>query len=284
MVELDSGDELAARAVVLATGAGYRQLPVDGCERLNGAGVFYAATLVEARMCGTESVAVVGGGNSAGQAAIFLSGTTERVSLLLRGGDLRRGMSSYLVDQIEAIENIDVLLYTEVRDLHGNDGAGGPDGRGEPQPASGASSPPPASSSSSAPTPAPSGSTAPSPRTTTASCSPATTSRSPTSTRPTCSAAAPPCRWRPASPASSRSATAAPARSSGSPRPSARARCPSASSTSTSRCRRRRPSRDTRRTLRPQEGPKVRRAFVHTRLSRRRPRRGSCGRGLRSGR
>ncbi len=120
VVELDSGDELAARSVVLATGASYRQLPVDGCERLNGAGVFYAATLVEARMCGTESVAVVGGGNSAGQAVIFLSGTTERVSLLLRGGDLRAGMSSYLVDQIEAIENIDVLLHTEVRDLHGN--------------------------------------------------------------------------------------------------------------------------------------------------------------------
>jgi thioredoxin reductase (NADPH) len=119
VVELDSGDELAARTVVLATGASYRQLPVDGCERLNGAGVFYAATLVEARMCGSESVAVVGGGNSAGQAAIFLSGSTERVSLLLRGGDLGASMSNYLVEQIEAIENIDVLRHTEVREIHG---------------------------------------------------------------------------------------------------------------------------------------------------------------------
>jgi thioredoxin reductase (NADPH) len=120
VVELDSGDELAARTVVLATGASYRQLPVDGCERLNGAGVFYAATLVEARMCGGESVAVVGGGNSAGQAAIFLSGTTGRVSLLLRGGDLGASMSNYLVEQIEAIENIDVLLHHEVREIHGD--------------------------------------------------------------------------------------------------------------------------------------------------------------------
>ena len=120
MVALDSGDELAARTVVLATGASYRQLPVDGCAELNGAGVFYAATLVEARMCGSESVAVVGGGNSAGQAAIFLSGTAERVSLLLRGGELGASMSQYLVDQIEAIENVDVLLHTEVREIHGD--------------------------------------------------------------------------------------------------------------------------------------------------------------------
>jgi thioredoxin reductase (NADPH) len=119
VVELDSGDELAARSVVLATGASYRQLPVDGCERLNGAGVFYAATLVEARLCGSSSVAVVGGGNSAGQAAVFLSGSTERVSLLLRGGDLGASMSNYLVEQIDAIENIEVLHHTEVREIHG---------------------------------------------------------------------------------------------------------------------------------------------------------------------
>jgi thioredoxin reductase (NADPH) len=125
VVALDSGDELAARTVVLATGASYRQLPVDGCERLNGAGVFYAATLVESRMCGSGSVAVVGGGNSAGQAAIFLSGTAERVSLLLRGGDLGASMSNYLVEQIEAIENIDVLLHTQVHEIHGETNLGG---------------------------------------------------------------------------------------------------------------------------------------------------------------
>jgi thioredoxin reductase (NADPH) len=119
VVELDSGDELGAHTVVLATGAAYRQLPVEGIERLNGSGVFYAATMVESRMCGSAGVAVVGGGNSAGQAAIFLSGSVEHVYLLLRGADLRRGMSSYLVDQIESIDNIDVLLHTEVREVHG---------------------------------------------------------------------------------------------------------------------------------------------------------------------
>jgi thioredoxin reductase (NADPH) len=120
VVALDSGDELAARTVVLATGASYRQLPVDGCTELNGAGVFYAATLVEARMCGSRAVAVVGGGNSAGQASIFLSGTAEKVFLLLRGGDLGASMSRYLLDKIEAIENIDVLRHTEVREIHGD--------------------------------------------------------------------------------------------------------------------------------------------------------------------
>jgi thioredoxin reductase (NADPH) len=119
VVSLDSGDELAGRTVVLATGASYRQLPVEGIERLNGSGLFYAATLVESRMCGSAAAAVVGGGNSAGQAAIFLSGTVERVYLLLRGGDLRKGMSSYLVDQIESIDNIELLVHTEVREVGG---------------------------------------------------------------------------------------------------------------------------------------------------------------------
>jgi thioredoxin reductase (NADPH) len=120
VVELESGDELAGGTVILATGASYRRLPLGDLERLGGAGVFYAATLVESRMCGRGEVAVVGGGNSAGQAAIFLSGTAQRVSLLLRGDDLGKGMSSYLVDQIEAIDNIDVLRHTEVREIHGD--------------------------------------------------------------------------------------------------------------------------------------------------------------------
>jgi thioredoxin reductase (NADPH) len=120
VVELESGDELAGGTVILATGASYRRLPLGDLERLSGSGVFYAATLVESRMCGRGEVAVVGGGNSAGQAAIFLSGTAQHVSLLLRGDDLGKGMSSYLVDQIEAIDNIDVLRHTEVREIHGD--------------------------------------------------------------------------------------------------------------------------------------------------------------------
>ena len=125
VVSLDSGDELAGRTVVLATGASYRQLPVEGISRLNGSGVFYAATLVESRMCGSTAVSVVGGGNSAGQAAVFLSGTVEKVHLLLRGGDLRKGMSSYLVDQIEAIDNIELLVHTEVREVGGDNSLDG---------------------------------------------------------------------------------------------------------------------------------------------------------------
>jgi thioredoxin reductase (NADPH) len=121
VVELDSGDELAGRTVVLATGASYRQLPVGEIERFNGAGVYYAATHIEAQMCGGDPVAVVGGGNSAGQAAVFLSGQVSRVSLLLRGADLAAGMSRYLVDQVERTENIDVHPCTEVRQMHGED-------------------------------------------------------------------------------------------------------------------------------------------------------------------
>jgi len=108
VLALDSGDELAGRTVVLATGASYRQLPIEGIGRLEGAGVFHAATHVESQMCGRNSVAVIGGGNSAGQAAVFLAGSSERVSLILRGPDIRAGMSSYLVDQVESTDNIDV--------------------------------------------------------------------------------------------------------------------------------------------------------------------------------
>jgi thioredoxin reductase (NADPH) len=121
LLELDSGDRLRARTVVLATGASYRRLDVERVAEFEGAGVYYAATQMEAQMCLGEPVAVVGGGNSAGQAAVFLAGRVSRVSLLLRGGDLSAGMSRYLVDQIERTANIDVLLRTEIREMHGGD-------------------------------------------------------------------------------------------------------------------------------------------------------------------
>jgi thioredoxin reductase (NADPH) len=121
VLELDSGDRLRARTVVLATGASYRRLDVERVAEFEGAGVYYAATQMEAQMCQGEPVTVVGGGNSAGQAAIFLAGQVSRVSLLLRGGDLSVGMSRYLVDQIERTANIDVLLRTEIREMHGGD-------------------------------------------------------------------------------------------------------------------------------------------------------------------
>jgi thioredoxin reductase (NADPH) len=120
-VELSDGGEVVARSVIAATGARYRRLGVPGLERFEGAGVHYAATEAEAQRCEGEEVAVIGGGNSAGQAALFLAGRARRVYLLIRGGDLGKGMSRYLVDRITNARNIDLLANTEVRELLGED-------------------------------------------------------------------------------------------------------------------------------------------------------------------
>jgi thioredoxin reductase (NADPH) len=120
VVELDGGEQLRGRAVVLATGASYRRLAVPRLEDFEGAGVYYAATEVEAQMCENSPVIVVGGANSAGQAAVFLARRVGKVSMLVRGDDLARTMSRYLVDQILAQPAIDVCLRTEIRELHGN--------------------------------------------------------------------------------------------------------------------------------------------------------------------
>jgi thioredoxin reductase (NADPH) len=122
VLELDGGDRLRARSVVIATGASYRRLDVARLADFEGAGVYYAATEVEAQMCNGDPVVVVGGANSAGQAALFLATRVSHVDLLLRGGDLGAGMSSYLVEQVRRADNIDVHLNTEVRELHGDRG------------------------------------------------------------------------------------------------------------------------------------------------------------------
>jgi thioredoxin reductase (NADPH) len=122
VIALDGDERLRARTVVLATGASYRRLNVPRLGDFEGAGVYYAATEVEAQLCRGEPVVVVGGGNSAGQAAVFLGGRVSRVQLLLRGGDLAAGMSRYLVDQVLAAPTIEVQLRTEIRELHGDDG------------------------------------------------------------------------------------------------------------------------------------------------------------------
>src|SRR4029077_3622654 len=99
-ITLADGGSVVARAVVLATGARYRKLAVPGIEAFEGNGVYYAATFQEALMCGTGPVVIVGGGNSAGQAAVFLAARVSRVHVLIRGTDLTANMSRYLVDQI----------------------------------------------------------------------------------------------------------------------------------------------------------------------------------------
>ncbi|MFE4957318.1 FAD-dependent oxidoreductase [Streptomyces sp. NPDC056653] len=105
---------IAAHTVVLATGVSYRRLAAAGLEEFTGAGVFYGSAVTEAPSCSGEDVYIVGGANSAGQAAVYFSRYARRVHVLIRQGDLSRSMSSYLIDQINGISNIDIHPWTEV--------------------------------------------------------------------------------------------------------------------------------------------------------------------------
>jgi thioredoxin reductase (NADPH) len=118
---LDTGaaEPITTKCLLIATGAQYRRLEGDGFERFEGAGVYYAATPAEALLCRGCSAIVVGGGNSAGQAAVFLAGHASRVYLLIRGDDLNRNMSSYLVRRIEQTSNIELLSNTTIRRMTG---------------------------------------------------------------------------------------------------------------------------------------------------------------------
>src|SRR5262249_35179525 len=101
VLHLEDGDTLAARCLLIATGAEYRRVRGPGCEECEGSGVYCAATPSEAQICRGGEVVVVGGGNPAGQAAVFLASQARRVFLLIRGDDLYKSMSSYLVRRIE---------------------------------------------------------------------------------------------------------------------------------------------------------------------------------------
>jgi len=118
-VELADGSAVNGRTLIVATGARYRKLAVPDLERFEGLGVYYAATLVEAQMCADDPVLIVGGGNSAGQAAIYLSRHADSCRLLIRGGDLGKSMSRYLVDEIERRDEIEVMTYAEIVELRG---------------------------------------------------------------------------------------------------------------------------------------------------------------------
>jgi thioredoxin reductase (NADPH) len=121
-VALSEGGEVAGRSVIVATGARYRRLDIPRLEQFEGSSVHYAATEAEAQMCRGNEVAVVGGGNSAGQAAVFLADRVAKLYLLIRGGDLGKSMSRYLIDRIERTNKIELLGHVGVRELMG-DGA-----------------------------------------------------------------------------------------------------------------------------------------------------------------
>jgi thioredoxin reductase (NADPH) len=120
VLHLDGDERVTAKCVLIATGADYRRLTDAGCEPFEGKGVYYAATLTEAPLCRAAEVVVVGGGNSAGQAAVFLAGIAKKVYLVVRGDDLYQDMSAYLARRIEQTPNIEVRLHTEVRQMHGD--------------------------------------------------------------------------------------------------------------------------------------------------------------------
>ena len=118
-VELENGSRISTRCVVIASGAQYRKLSLENLKRFEGVGVYYGATFVEVQLCGGEEVIVVGGGNAAGQAAVFLARTTKRVHMLVRSSGLTETMSRYLARRIEETATITLHPYTEIIALQG---------------------------------------------------------------------------------------------------------------------------------------------------------------------
>jgi thioredoxin reductase (NADPH) len=116
---LDSGEVLRARSVVIASGARYRRPGIANLADFEGRGVWYWASPIEARLCAEQDIVLVGGGNSAGQAAVFLSGHARRVNMVIRGGGLGASMSRYLIERIEATPNIELMFNAEVVALEG---------------------------------------------------------------------------------------------------------------------------------------------------------------------
>ncbi|MGH8656837.1 MAG: NAD(P)/FAD-dependent oxidoreductase, partial [Gammaproteobacteria bacterium] len=116
----EGGETVVAKCLLIASGAEYRRLGVEGCDRLEGCGVYYAATPNEAQMCRAADVVLVGGGNSAGQATVYLAQNARKVFLLIRGDDLGKNMSSYLAHRIMNTPNIEILRCTTVGRMLGD--------------------------------------------------------------------------------------------------------------------------------------------------------------------
>jgi thioredoxin reductase (NADPH) len=119
LIKLKDGGEISCHALLIASGVQWRQLDLPGVESLTGAGIYYGAAMTEAIACKDEDVFVIGGANSAGQAAMYISQYARRVVMLVRGSSLEKSMSQYLIDQIRQTPNIEVKLNTVVAEAHG---------------------------------------------------------------------------------------------------------------------------------------------------------------------
>jgi thioredoxin reductase (NADPH) len=120
IVELSGGESLSASSVLVASGVSYRQLDVPGFAQLTGSGIYYGAALTEARSGADQRLVVIGGANSAGQAAVYLSSYASRVTMLVRGDSLAKSMSHYLIEQIESLPNVEVRTQTQVVGAEGD--------------------------------------------------------------------------------------------------------------------------------------------------------------------
>jgi thioredoxin reductase (NADPH) len=119
-VTLDDGNKMYTRAIVISSGASYNKPPIENLTKFEGQGIYYDATYMEAQLCGDEEVIVIGGGNSAGQAAVFLSQTASKVHMLVRSGELSNTKSRYLIQRIEENPSIDLHIRTELVALEGD--------------------------------------------------------------------------------------------------------------------------------------------------------------------
>jgi thioredoxin reductase (NADPH) len=120
IVELSGGDSLSASSVLVASGVSYRQLDVPGFAQLTGSGIYYGAALTEARSCANQRIVVIGGANSAGQAAVYFSSYASHVTMLVRGDSLAKSMSHYLIEQIESLSNVEVRTQTQAIGAEGD--------------------------------------------------------------------------------------------------------------------------------------------------------------------
>jgi thioredoxin reductase (NADPH) len=122
IVELDGGGSLSANCVLVASGVSYRQLDTPGFPELTGAGIYYGAAITEARSCSDQHVVVIGGANSAGQAAVYFAKFAHRVTMLVRGASLEKSMSHYLIEQLAELPNVDVRTHARAVAAEGDDG------------------------------------------------------------------------------------------------------------------------------------------------------------------